>query len=50
MSQSVKKSKTVAPLPRAYPGLASGITELLKVAGRVNARSVNALLMGTLMR
>ena len=47
MSQSVKKSKPVAPLPRAYSGLVGGISELLEIARRASARTVNALMTAT---
>ena len=49
MSQSVKKSKPAAPLPRAYSGLVGGISELLEIARRASARTVNALVKEFLM-
>jgi len=49
MSLPVKKSKPAAPLPRAYPGLVSGITELLEIARRASARTVNAYMTGHLL-
>ena len=49
MSQSAKQSKPASPLPRAYPGLVSGITMLLEIARRTSARPVNALVKGALM-
>ena len=47
--QSVKPSKPVAPLPRAYSGLVGGVRELLEIARRARARRVNAFVKGILM-
>ena len=49
MSQSFKQSQPVAPLPRAYSGLVGGISELLEIARRASARTVNALVKEILM-
>ena len=49
MSQSIKESKPATQIPRAYSGLVGGITELLEIARRASARTVNAFVKGTLM-
>jgi predicted nuclease of restriction endonuclease-like (RecB) superfamily len=44
---SLKKNTPASPLPRAYSGLVGGISELLEIARRASARTVNAFMTAT---
>ena len=44
---SLKKKPPAPPLPRAYSGLVGGISELLEIARRASARTVNSFMTAT---